>query len=147
MKKHQALGFCPGCYNSVFHLEKVKLYNARREYGIGSELYKKIIEKCVICGFDKAVDLHHLDHNHKNNSENNLIGLCPNHHKLIHTKKYQKEVFSALKEKGYKVPEEGYEMDGFVTKGRRLSETTLLSEKSLAKTWLTKEEDKTWKDL
>ena len=53
-------------------------------------------KKCAICGFDKAVDLHHLDHNRKNNSRGNLIGLCPNHHKMIHDMRYSDEVKSQL---------------------------------------------------
>lgn len=103
--KHQAKGLCPGCYNSVFHIEKVKLHNARRYHNIDFETYKKATEKCIICGFDKIVDLHHIDMNHKNNFPENLTGLCPNHHKMIHHREYQKEVFQLLKEKGFKEPE------------------------------------------
>ena len=113
---HQAKGLCKGCYSSVFQLEQVKNWNARLYHNIEPELYKKVIEKCVCCDFNKAVELHHLDHNRKNGSPENLVGLCPNHHKLIHTKKYQKEVFDILKQKGYKVPEEGYATDGFYKK-------------------------------
>ncbi len=29
LMKHQAKGFCPGCYNSLFHIDKVKLHNAK----------------------------------------------------------------------------------------------------------------------
>ena len=111
---HHAKGFCPGCYNSIFHIDKVKLHNAKRQHNIGQELYKKLVEKCIICDFDKIVEIHHIDHNHKNSSPENLVGLCPNCHKMIHHKKYQTEIFSQLKEKGFAVPK-GYEMDGFFT--------------------------------
>lgn len=97
-------GLCAGCYNSVFHIDKVKAHNNRKYHNISNELYKKLTEKCVICGFDKIVELHHLDHDHKNNSESNLIGLCPNHHKLLHHRKYQKDIFNMLKEKGFNLP-------------------------------------------
>lgn len=43
-------------------------------------------KKCIICGEDKAIDVHHLDENNKNNSPENLIVLCPNHHRYWHTK-------------------------------------------------------------
>jgi hypothetical protein len=114
MKKHQAFGLCPGCYNSTFHIEKVKEHNAKRYHNIEAELYRKLIKECTICGFDKIVDIHHLDHDHKNNLTDNLIGLCPNHHKMLHSKKYQPEIFSILKEKGFKIPENGYKTDGFI---------------------------------
>ena len=43
-------------------------------------------EKCAICGFDKIVAVHHIDENKKNNSQENLIPLCPNHHEMVHSK-------------------------------------------------------------
>lgn len=42
--------------------------------------------KCVICGFDKIVAIHHIDENKKNNDPKNLIPLCPNHHEMVHSK-------------------------------------------------------------
>lgn len=42
--------------------------------------------KCVVCGFDKIVAIHHIDENKKNNKPNNLIPLCPNHHEMVHSK-------------------------------------------------------------
>ncbi len=110
-----AIGLCIGCYNSVFHIEKVRESNARRYHGISTELYRKLVERCLSCKFDKIVEIHHLDHNHKNNSENNLVGLCSNCHRMLHSKKYQKEVFEVLRSKGYNPPQ-GYEMDGFFKK-------------------------------
>lgn len=115
MKKHHALGFCPGCYNSIFHIENVRGHNARRYHGIDPEIYKRITQSCVSCDFNKIVDLHHLDHNRENRSENNLIGLCPNCHKMLHSKKYQSEIFTILKQKGYSVPE-GNSFDNFFKK-------------------------------
>jgi predicted HNH restriction endonuclease len=70
-----------------------------KRYGLNYETYKKITEKCVICGFDKFVALHHLDQDKSNNSGQNLIGLCPNHHQMLHTQKYREEIFQALREK------------------------------------------------
>lgn len=55
----------------------------------------------MVCGFAKMVDLHHLDHNRKNNSETNMIGLCSNHHKMLHDHRYSQEIVDELKKKGY----------------------------------------------
>jgi len=40
--------------------------------------------KCVICGFDAVVDVHHITSraNGGTNDFSNLITLCPNHHKM-----------------------------------------------------------------
>lgn len=104
-KPSHAKGLCEGCYSFVFHVEKTKATNKRIRYGLDIESYKKITKKCIICGFNKIVDLHHLDENKKNNSETNLIGLCPNHHKMFHDLRYRKEITKQLREKGFNVPE------------------------------------------
>ncbi len=95
-----AKGICPGCYTTTFRLQYNKDWNSQKRHNITPETYKKITEKCVVCGFDKVVDLHHLDHNRKNNSKENLIGLCPNHHKMVHMVEFKDEILSKLKEKG-----------------------------------------------
>ncbi|MEK6850613.1 MAG: hypothetical protein AABX85_03490 [Nanoarchaeota archaeon] len=110
-----AKGLCTGCYASTFHSDIIKIHNAKNYHKIDSDLYKKIIKKCIICNFDKIIEIHHLDHNHQNNFPQNLVGLCPNCHKLLHSQKYQKEIFNNLKAKGFNVPESSYS-DGFFNK-------------------------------
>src|SRR3989344_6566484 len=103
---HHSKGLCPGCYNFVFHLDKAKAWSQKKNYSLEYDLYKKITSKCVICDFDKIVDLHHLDENKKNNSESNLLGLCPNHHRMLHNTEFRKEMRQALTERGFKVPKD-----------------------------------------
>lgn len=43
-------------------------------------------KKCVVCGENKIVAVHHYDENHHNNEPSNLIPLCPTHHHYIHSK-------------------------------------------------------------
>jgi hypothetical protein len=45
--------------------------------------------KCVVCGEDKMVDVHHFDENRDNNDPENLIPICSNHHRYYHSKKYK----------------------------------------------------------
>ena len=99
-----AKGLCAGCYHFVFRLEDNKAWNYKKWYNLDPEVYKKITEKCVVCGFDKVVDLHHLDENHKNNELTNLIGLCPNHHKMLHDFRYRKEMREFLEQEGHILP-------------------------------------------
>jgi hypothetical protein len=99
-----AKGYCGGCYNYLFHLDKNKAYNHRRSHNVDIKTYRKTTKECVICGFDQIVDLHYIDQNKKNNSPKNLIGLCPNHHRMIHVSKFRDEIFKILKEKGFSLP-------------------------------------------
>ena len=43
-------------------------------------------KKCIICGEDKIVAVHHYDENHDNNDINNLVPLCPTHHQYLHSR-------------------------------------------------------------
>lgn len=45
---------------------------------------KSIVGKCQSCGYDKVLDLHHIDEDHTNNDPENHVILCPNCHALIH---------------------------------------------------------------
>lgn len=54
-------------------------------------------KSCLICGFDKVVEVHHIDHNHDNNVKGNIVILCPNHHMMIHRSKYAEEVKSDIR--------------------------------------------------
>lgn len=42
--------------------------------------------KCVVCGEEKIVAIHHLNENHADNRPENLIPLCPTHHQYMHSK-------------------------------------------------------------
>lgn len=101
-----AKGLCPGCYNFVFQLDRVKSQNYKKWYELDMEDYKKITKSCVVCSFDKIVALHHLDENRKNNSRENLVGLCPNHHQMFHNFQFRKEIRDILVSKGFGVPED-----------------------------------------
>jgi RecJ-like exonuclease len=104
LKNHWAKGHCSNCFKKTFHYDRIKASNAKRDHKIGLDLYNHVTKSCFICGFDKAVDLHHLDRNHSNNKPENLIGLCPNHHKMLHMEKYvtimELKIHSRLKGKG-----------------------------------------------
>ena len=61
-----------------------------------SKKYRKLCfehhpHKCVVCGEDRIVDVHHYDENRLNNKIFNFIPLCPTHHRYYHSK-YKKEV-------------------------------------------------------
>ncbi len=66
-------------------------WNPEASYHKGQVYYRRICfrhhdKKCVICGEDNIVAVHHMDEDHKNNSPENLIPLCPTHHIYVHSK-------------------------------------------------------------
>ena len=46
-------------------------------------------KKCVVCGEDKIVAVHHYNEDHKDDRPENLVPLCPTHHEYIHSSKYK----------------------------------------------------------
>lgn len=43
-------------------------------------------KKCIVCGEDKIIAVHHMDGNHDNGDPTNLIPLCPTHHQYCHSR-------------------------------------------------------------
>lgn len=78
------------------NLNKVDGSNGDSEYRV--ICFKKHERKCIVCGWDISVDVHHLDENHSNNDPNNLVPLCPNHHRMIHLKEYKEQLIEQIKE-------------------------------------------------
>lgn len=48
-------------------------------------------KKCLVCGEEKIVAVHHVNENHNDNAPENLVPLCPTHHQYIHSR-YKDEV-------------------------------------------------------
>ena len=70
----------------------------------GSILSIMLKVKCSICGYDKhmgSLHIHHKDHNHLNNDENNLDVLCANCHMEYHHNNADKRLRYPNKEPHY----------------------------------------------
>lgn len=48
--------------------------------------------QCIVCGEREIVDVHHRDRNPLNNVPENLIPLCPTHHRYCHTRRLQSRI-------------------------------------------------------
>src|ERR1017187_4039744 len=48
-------------------------------------------KKCIICGEDKIVAVHHMNEDHEDHRPENLVPLCPTHHQYIHSR-YKSEI-------------------------------------------------------
>lgn len=43
-------------------------------------------KRCVVCDESNIVSVHHMDEDHDNNDQTNLIPLCPTHHQYMHSR-------------------------------------------------------------
>jgi hypothetical protein len=62
--------------------------------------YRKICfdnheHKCIVCGENKILDVHHFDENKFNNEPSNLIPICATHHNYLHSK-YRGEIIDIV---------------------------------------------------
>ena len=48
--------------------------------------FSKHKKKCCVCGEHRIVEVHHYDGDHSNNTLDNLVPLCPTHHRYVHSK-------------------------------------------------------------
>ena len=48
-------------------------------------------KKCLVCGEEKIVAVHHVNEDHNDNRPENLVPLCPTHHQYVHSR-YRDEV-------------------------------------------------------
>lgn len=91
--------FCSrSCANSTGGKRKAELYHYDdvASYRTVALRYHEL--KCIVCGFDSVVDVHHIDENHANNDPKNLVCLCPNHHRMVHTNKFKKDLDLYIKD-------------------------------------------------
>lgn len=84
------------CSNKHFVHKRNKPENWKSYRTICFKFWKK---ECILCRFDKVVEVHHLDYNNKNNDKNNLVPVCPNHHQMIHTNEWGEQTVNEIKEK------------------------------------------------
>jgi len=76
--------------------------NANNLEDTGKMNYRSVAERnhkkqCVVCGFTKIIEVHHINEIHDDNRVENLIFLCPNHHKMYHSK-YKEEIIPYIEE-------------------------------------------------
>jgi len=66
------------------------------------------VDGCEVCGETRWLDIHHRDHNRKNNSIENLAIYCPNHHRMVHHGNNQTLVCGTCGKKFLVVPGQQY---------------------------------------
>ena len=81
------------CSNVLF----AHLRNPDKSVGYQTLCFRYHEKKCIVCGENKIVAVHHYDHDHSNNDVENLIPLCPTHHQYVHSR-YKNEVQDIIDE-------------------------------------------------
>jgi len=71
----------------------IKKCTIKKKYDLTLKEYSKITKECMIMGCKEntkgIIELHHINHNKKDNRKENFIGLCCNCHQKIHRLKYK----------------------------------------------------------
>lgn len=57
----------------------------KNTYGYTTVCFRHHEHKCVYCGEERVVGVHHYDGNRTNNLPENLVPLCPTHHTYWHS--------------------------------------------------------------
>lgn len=77
------------CANSVGGQAKQAKYLFDGKSSYRSICFRYHKKECVVCNFKDVVDVHHRDKDRTNNTVKNLVPLCPNHHRMVHLKKFK----------------------------------------------------------
>lgn len=80
------------CSNRFFRKLRNKPENYTRYTAICFHYHEK---RCVVCGEENIVAVHHYDENHNNDNPENLVPLCPTHHQYVHSR-YKDLVISKI---------------------------------------------------
>jgi hypothetical protein len=59
--------------------------------------FKYHLKKCIVCGEEKIVAVHHYNEDHFDDRPENLIPLCPTHHQYMHSR-YKEEILPMVEE-------------------------------------------------
>ena len=71
------------CSRKCKHESQRKSPEERSYSRIRADLVKALGSKCSVCGYDKIVEIHHIN-GRDNNDLDNLMALCPNCHAELH---------------------------------------------------------------
>lgn len=74
------------CSNSVGGRAKADKYHYDEVANYTTVAWRHHERKCLVCGEDKVVAVHHYNENHNDNRPENLVPLCPTHHQYMHSK-------------------------------------------------------------
>lgn len=79
--------FCSrSCANSTGGKAKAKRYHGDTVAHYTTVAWRHHEKRCIICGEEKIVAVHHYNKVHSDNDPKNLVPLCPTHHQYMHSR-------------------------------------------------------------
>jgi len=84
IKNYRRSKTCSNACSNRFSRRGIILTNDPTNYR--TICFRHHIRKCVICGEERILAVHHHDKNKKNDDPTNLVPLCPTHHAYMHSK-------------------------------------------------------------
>ena len=83
--------FCSrSCANSIGGKAKAAIHHADEEATYRTVAWRHHERKCLVCGEENVVAVHHLNEQHNDNRPENLVPLCPTHHQYMHSRHKEK---------------------------------------------------------
>lgn len=73
------------CSHTIGAIVRKNLYFIEDNLNYRKTCFMSHKHKCVVCNEEKILDVHHYDNNRLNNKKENLIPLCPTHHRYMHS--------------------------------------------------------------
>lgn len=74
------------CANSVGGRAKADKYHTDETARYMTVAWRHHDRKCLVCGEENVVAVHHLNEVHSDNRPENLVPLCPTHHQYMHSR-------------------------------------------------------------
>jgi len=79
--------FCSrSCANSSGGKAKAVKYHQDEVAHYTTVAWRHHDKKCLVCGEENVVAVHHVNENHNDNDPKNLVPLCPTHHQYMHSR-------------------------------------------------------------
>ena len=94
-RQHITLNQCKNCLDFILEQNKAIKKVSKKRVLVKTDIYKQVLERdkcCRLCGTTNNLHLHHIKYRSEAkdliNEPSNLIMLCSEHHRLVHSNKH-----------------------------------------------------------
>jgi len=83
-------------YTTTYYSRNKEKIKTKKHGGNGIIRFEMDNYRCVSCGSERKIEIHHKDTNRKNNNINNLITLCKQCHTCLHWVLWHDELMALI---------------------------------------------------